>query len=411
MIDKGHYLYGNVIERKGKMYSTLFTSESVSQGHPDKICDQISDSILDYCLEVNKDSRVAIETMIKDNLCIVAGEVKIPAYIGDLEEEFKRIALDVLKNRVYMENLPIDKRDFEVQTIISKQSDDIAMGVDGVASEKCTNKRIGAGDQGMMFGFACTETSELMPLPLVLAHKLVRKLDEQRRGQVILGIGHDAKSQVTVRYDHGKPVAIDAIVISVQHHSTKDLEELKEEIEKYVIGQVFKGMSVVPDRDTKILVNPTGRFVTGGPFGDSGLTGRKIIVDTYGGYARHGGGAFSGKDPTKVDRSGAYMARYIAKNLVASGVATKCEVQLAYAIGVPEPVSVYVDTFGTGFVKDAKLVELIRSNFELNPNGMIDKLGLLNTLYEPTATYGHFGRSDLDLPWERIDMVDVLRRL
>ncbi|QNI32266.1 methionine adenosyltransferase [Alloacidobacterium dinghuense] len=372
----------------------LFTSESVTEGHPDKIADQISDSILDACLEQDPYSRVACETLTATGLVVIAGEITTKAYV-----DFQTLVRGVVAAIGYDNALyGFDSNTCAVISSINKQSGDIAMGVDTG----------GAGDQGMMFGYATNETEELMPAPISLAHKLTKRLSEVRKSGRMSYLRPDGKSQVTVEYDaEGKPVRIDAVVISTQHAETISNEELRADILKHVIQAVLPAELL--DENTKYHINPTGRFVIGGPMGDSGLTGRKIIVDTYGGMGRHGGGAFSGKDPTKVDRSAAYMARYIAKNIVASGLADRCEVQLAYAIGVAEPVSVLVDTFGTGKIPSDKLQELVRANFTLTPKGIIESLNLRRPIYRKTAAYGHFGRADKEFTWEATDKAAALR--
>jgi S-adenosylmethionine synthetase len=366
----------------------LFTSESVTEGHPDKIADQISDAVLDACLAEDPMSRVACETLTCTGLVVIAGEITTRAYV-----DFQSLVRGTVQSIGYDNALyGFDSNTCAVISSINKQSGDIAMGVDTG----------GAGDQGMMFGYACNETEELMPMPISLAHKLTHRLADVRRSGLLPYLRPDGKSQVTVEYSEpGKPVRVDAVVVSTQHAETATNDELRADILKHVIQAVVP--SRLLDADTKYHINPTGRFVIGGPMGDSGLTGRKIIVDTYGGMGRHGGGAFSGKDPTKVDRSAAYMARYIAKNIVAAGLAERCEVQLAYAIGVAEPVSVLVETFGTSKVDPAKLSEIIRANFKLTPKGIIESLNLRRPIYRKTAAYGHFGRMDPDFTWEATD--------
>jgi S-adenosylmethionine synthetase len=372
----------------------LFTSESVTEGHPDKIADQISDAILDACLEQDSYSRVACETLTATGLVVIAGEITTRAYV-----DFQTLVRGVVASIGYDNALyGFDSNTCAVISSINKQSGDIAMGVDTG----------GAGDQGMMFGYATNETEELMPAPISFAHKLARRLTEVRKNGKLSYLRPDGKSQVTVEYDEqGNPVRIDAVVISTQHAETIGTEELRADILKHVIQAVLPEKLL--DENTKYHINPTGRFVIGGPMGDTGLTGRKIIVDTYGGMGRHGGGAFSGKDPTKVDRSAAYMARYIAKNIVAAGLADRCEVQLAYAIGVAEPVSVLVDTFGTGKIAEGRLQELVRANFHLTPKGIIESLDLRRPIYRKTAAYGHFGRSDNGFPWEATDKAALLK--
>lgn len=387
----------------------LFTSESVTEGHPDKICDQISDSILDELLADDPNARVACETSVTTGLVLVAGEITTTTYV-----DIPKIVRDTLKDIGYTRaKYGFDAQTCAVMTSIDEQSPDIASGVNTALEAregKMTEaeiEAIGAGDQGLMFGYACNETEELMPLPISLAHRISRKLAEVRKQNVLPYLRPDGKTQVTVEYDEeGHPVRIDTIVISTQHHPDIELAQIQEDMKNCVIAPVVpEGLL---DEETKYFINPTGRFVIGGPQGDAGLTGRKIIVDTYGGYARHGGGAFSGKDPTKVDRSAAYAARYVAKNIVAAGLADKCEVQLAYAIGVAQPVSISVDTFGTGTVSEELLVEAIRAHFDLRPAGIIKMLDLRRPIYKQTAAYGHFGRPDLDLPWERTDKAEEL---
>ncbi len=372
----------------------LFTSESVTEGHPDKIADQISDAILDACLEQDPYSRVACETLTATGLVVIAGEITTKAYVDFQALVRGTVAAIGYDNALY----GFDSNTCAVISTINKQSGDIAMGVDTG----------GAGDQGMMFGYATNETEELMPTPVSLAHKLTQRLSEVRKSGLMSYLRPDGKSQVTVEYDeNNKPVRVDAVVISTQHAETAGNDQLRSDILRHVIQAVIPAHLL--DADTKYHINPTGRFVIGGPMGDTGLTGRKIIVDTYGGMGRHGGGAFSGKDPTKVDRSAAYMARYIAKNIVAAGLAERCEVQLAYAIGVAEPVSVLVDTFGTGALPSSKLQELVRKNFQLTPKGIIESLNLRRPIYKKTAAYGHFGRSDADFTWEATDKAAALR--
>ena len=393
------------------MEKRLFTSESVTEGHPDKICDQISDAILDELMRQDPMSRVACETSITTGLVLVMGEITTKGYV-DIQKTVRDTVREIGYDRA---KYGFDADTCGVIVALDEQSTDIAMGVDKALEAK-ENKMsdeeieaIGAGDQGMMFGFASNETEELMPLPISLAHKLTKQLTKVRKDGVLAYLRPDGKSQVTVEYDENdKPVRIEAVVLSTQHDPDVTQEQIHEDIKKYVFEPVLPKEML--DEDTKYFINPTGRFVIGGPHGDSGLTGRKIIVDTYGGYARHGGGAFSGKDCSKVDRSAAYAARYVAKNIVAAGIAEKCEIQLSYAIGVAQPTSIMVDTFGTGKIHDDKLVDIIRENFDLRPAGIIKMLDLRRPIYKQTAAYGHFGRTDLDLPWERLDKVDVLKK-
>ncbi|SFL88790.1 methionine adenosyltransferase [Paenibacillus sp. 1_12] len=389
----------------------LFTSESVTEGHPDKICDQISDSVLDAFLANDPNARVACEVSVATGLVLVIGEISSQSEYVDIQA----IARQTIKEIGYTRaKFGFDSQTCAVLVSLNEQSADIAQGVnralearEGQMSDE-EIEAIGAGDQGMMFGFAVNETPELMPLPISIAHQLSRRLTEVRKNGTLPYLRPDGKTQVTVEYDGDIPVRVDAIVVSTQHSEDTTLEQIQADIKEHVIKPIVSEKLL--DADTKYFINPTGRFVIGGPHGDAGLTGRKIIVDTYGGYARHGGGAFSGKDPTKVDRSGAYAARYVAKNIVAAGLADKCEVQLAYAIGVARPVSIAVDTFGTGKVSEEKLVEVVRAHFDLRPAGIIKELGLRKPIYKQTAAYGHFGRTDIDLPWERTDKAELLKR-
>ena len=386
----------------------LFTSESVTEGHPDKICDQISDAVLDAIIEQEPMARVACETSVSTGLVLVAGEITTNCYV-----DIPKIVRETIRGIGYdRAKYGFDCETCAVLTSIDEQSSDIAMGVDKALEAKEgkleeEDLATGAGDQGMMFGFACNETPELMPMPISLAHKLTKKLSDVRKQGVVDYLRPDGKSQVTVEYNDGVPTRVDTVVISTQHSADVDAAPIRKDMIEKVIKPVID--PALLDENTKYFINPTGRFVIGGPQGDAGLTGRKIIVDTYGGYGRHGGGAFSGKDPTKVDRSAAYAARYVAKNIVAAGLADKCEVQLAYAIGVAEPVSVFVDTFGTGKVADDKIAELVRKHFDLRPAAIIKNLDLRKPIYKQVAAYGHFGRNDLDLPWEKTDVAEKLK--
>ena len=387
----------------------LFTSESVSEGHPDKIADQISDAILDAMLEQDPDSRVAVETSVTTGLVLVFGEVSTKAYVN-----IQKVVRDTIRRIGYTDGkYGFDADNCAVITAIDEQSPDIAQGVDDSLETREGDAdpldQIGAGDQGLMFGYATDETPEYMPLTLMLSHKLMQRIAKLRKDNTIPYLRPDAKAEVTVEYDENdKPLRVDTVVLSTQHDPEVSLDQIKKDVMEQVIKAVIPAEYL--DDQTKYFINPTGRFVIGGPNGDSGLTGRKIIVDTYGGWARHGGGAFSGKDPTKVDRSAAYAARYVAKNIVAAGLSDRAEIQLSYAIGVASPTSVRIDTFGTGKLPESKLVDIIAENFDLRPAGIIQMLDLRNPIYSQTAAYGHFGRSDLDLPWERLDKVDVLKK-
>jgi S-adenosylmethionine synthetase len=387
----------------------VFTSESVTEGHPDKMCDQISDAVLDACLSEDPLSRVACESAVKTGFVLLLGEITTKANVN-YDQLVRKVVLDIGYDRA---KYGFDGETCGVQVAIAQQSGDIAQGVDKALEAKSgemNNKEIdaiGAGDQGMMFGYACNETDTLMPMPIYLAHKLARRLAEARRGNDIDWLRPDGKSQVTVEYAYGKPKRIDTVLISTQHSPDVEYEAIRKDVIDHIIMPILPKDMV--DNDLKIFVNPTGRFVIGGPKGDAGVTGRKIIVDTYGGMGRHGGGAFSGKDPTKVDRSGAYAARWAAKNIVAAGLADRCEIQVAYAIGVAYPLSVNVETFGTGKIEDEKIAELIKEFFDLRPGAIIQNFDLRRPIYKQTAAYGHFGRDDLDLPWEKIDKAEALK--
>ncbi len=389
------------------MSKRLFTSESVTEGHPDKICDQVSDGVLDAILAKDPQARVACETATTTGIVFVMGEITTSAYV-DIEAVVRDTLREIGYNRA---KFGFDSETCSVITSIHGQSPDIALGVDKAyeakKGEDDSRFDTGAGDQGMMFGFACDETEELMPMPISLAHKLTRALTEARKSNTLTYLRPDGKSQVTVEYEDDKPVRVDTVVISTQHSPEVDQQTIYNDVLEHIIKKVIPAELL--DEKTKYYINPTGRFVIGGPQGDSGLTGRKIIVDTYGGYAAHGGGAFSGKDPTKVDRSACYAARYVAKNVVASGIAKKCEVQLAYAIGVAKPVSILVNTYGTGKISDEKITEIIQQNFDLRPAAIIEGFDLRRPIYKQTAAYGHFGRTDIDLPWEKTDRTDVFK--
>ncbi|WBB30031.1 methionine adenosyltransferase [Parvimonas micra] len=391
------------------MKKVLFTSESVTEGHPDKICDQVSDAILDEILKVDPIARVACETLTTTGIIVVVGEITTSQYV-----DIQSIVRNVLKEIGYTRaKFGFDASTCSVVTSINEQSRDIALGVDSALEYKNGNEdkynSVGAGDQGMMFGYACTETDEFMPLPITLAHKLSKRLSYVRKNDILGYLRPDGKSQVTVEYIDGVPSRIEAIVVSTQHSPSVKLEQIQKDIKEFVIDEVIPEYLI--DENTKIYVNPTGRFEIGGPMGDSGLTGRKLIVDTYGGFGRHGGGAFSGKDPTKVDRSATYMARYIAKNIVASGICEKLEIGISYAIGVAKPLSIYVDTFGTGKISDDRIIEIINKVFDLRPAAIIDTLDLRRPIYRQIAAYGHFGRNDLDLPWEKLDKIEDIKKL
>ena len=390
------------------MYKRFFTSESVTEGHPDKICDQISDAVLDKILENDPKARVACETVVTTGLVLITGEISCQCYV-DIPAIVRKTVKDIGYTNA---NYGFDYKTCAVITSIDKQSPDIALGVNravDAGSKNVKDEEVGAGDQGMMFGYACNQTPEYMPMPIAIAHKITRKLAEVRNSGVLNYLRPDGKSQVTVEYDGNRPVRVDTVVVSAQHSPEVSHQTIYDDVVRYVIRPVIDEKLI--DSNTKFLINPTGRFVIGGPQGDSGLTGRKIIVDTYGGYARHGGGAFSGKDPTKVDRSAAYAARHAAKNIVAAGLAEQCEVQLAYAIGVSRPVSILIDTFGTGIVSDEKIRNMVMDVFDFRPASIIKKFDLRRPIYKQIASYGHFGRDDLDLPWEKLDMAEALKKM
>ena len=377
----------------------LFTSESVSEGHPDKMADQISDAVLDSILKDDPESRVAVETMVKTGMAIIAGEVRTNTYV-DLEDVVRKVITDIGYDN---SDVGFDGNNCAVLNAIGKQSGDIAMGVDATET-----KDVGAGDQGLMFGYATDESDALMPAPIHFSHLLVKKQADVRKNNTLPWLRPDAKSQLTFKYENGKPVSIDAVVFSTQHSPNVSISDLKDGVIEEIIKPVLPEQWI--HKDTKFHINPTGQFIIGGPVGDCGLTGRKIIVDTYGGMARHGGGAFSGKDPTKDDRSAAYARRYLAKNIVASGLAEKCEIQISYAIGVSEPTSISIDTYNTGKLKDSVIANIVKEEFDLRPRGLIEMLDLKRPIYQKTAAYGHFGRDDIDLPWEKTDKLDVLKK-